>query len=91
MTTQNKLINILNKTFPTGFFRPGEEYEESKRGAIWSSGEEGATSDGSLIFDYYSASPAREFGVHPEVLEILEKHGWFAEWQDPGTVFIYQN
>ena len=30
-----------------------------------------------------------DFGVSPKLNEILNKHGLYAEWNDPGTIHVY--
>jgi hypothetical protein len=48
---------------------------------------DGETSDWRL--SYWTENPDYVFGVHPELNEIIEKAGWFAEWEDPGTLALY--
>lgn len=30
------------------------------------------------------------FGVSPRITAVLDKHGLFAEWEDPGKLNVYQ-
>lgn len=48
---------------------------------------DGETSDWRL--SYWTDNPDYVFGVHPELSEVFEKAGWFAEWEDPGTLVLY--
>ena len=41
--------------------------------------------------DYYNSSfyGAKGFGVDPEVYDIVEAHGLFLEWENPGCLFAW--
>jgi len=42
--------------------------------------------------DYYETyHPDWNFGVNPKIDEILNKHGLFAEWINPGELGVYEN
>lgn len=90
--TREKMLEILNKTYPELFTRTTEEFNGSK-GGIWSSGEGSAeTKDGFKLFDYYSEDYQEKryvLGVHKEIGNLLEKNGWYAEWYDCGTIMFY--
>ncbi len=32
-----------------------------------------------------------ESGVHLEIYKWLDERGWYAEWNDPGTIFLWKN
>jgi hypothetical protein len=67
-------------------FRDGEEFSADKKGAIWTWAE-GEHPD---FFDYYSESSTFEFGIKSTLKDQLDQRGWFAEWYDCGTIFIYE-
>lgn len=55
-------------------------------GGIWLSAEE---QENIHFFDYYSMSRTYELGVRKTFSEFLLKRGWFAEWNDPGTIMLW--
>ena len=65
-----------------------EEFSGSK-GGLWLSAEEGdAFNDGAWEFD-----PKEEkytMGIRNDVMELGRDHGWFFEFDDPGTVMAYE-
>ncbi len=92
-TSREKLIDILSAKYPKLPLRPAEDFRKDFNGGIWSSGEHGIeATDGFRLFDYY-AEDWREItyilGVHREIYELLESHGWFAEWYDCGTIMFW--
>ena len=89
-TTREKMMDLREAKYPKMFLRTTEEFDGSK-GGIWTSGEDGlAAKDGFALFNYYKDDAKRyELGVHTEIGTFLEKHGWFAEWYDCGTVMLW--
>ncbi len=61
-------------------------------GGIWLSGEDSADmSDGEQMFNYYSGlTEPYELGVHNIMYEWLDKLGWYAEWNDAGTIMLWE-
>ena len=90
MTTREKLMKLLAEKYNGMFLRTTEEFHGGSAG-IWSSGESYLSAkDGFNLFDYYTENYNRyEFGVHNELVAFLDKHGWYAEWHDPGTIMFY--
>jgi hypothetical protein len=92
-TGREKLLEILEKKYPKMFLRTTEEFNGNS-GGIWSSGEDGLLAkDGFPMFEYYAEDYNEKryvFGVHKEIRELLEKNGWFAEWNDPGTIMFWK-
>lgn len=90
---REKLIKLLEDKYPKMLIRTTEEFNGSK-GGIWTSGEDGLESkDGLRLFDYYAEDYKEKtyiFGVHKEIENFLNKHGWFAEWNDPGTIMFWK-
>ena len=89
---RDQLMRQIADKFPRLFLKTSEEFDRSKRNAIWTSAEDGCAEDGRLLFSYY-AEDFREItyvlGVHRVMLQILDAAGWYAEFYDPGTVMIY--
>ena len=90
-TSREKLMELLEKKFPNMWTKEGELFGNHKENTIW-------TGEGSYlkdkegmeweIFDYFSMSETYQFGVHIELVEFLNKHGYYTECNDPGTYFI---
>jgi len=88
---RDELIIALEAKYPQAF-RTSEEFNGSE-GGIWTSGEDGTTENGLEIFDYYSqdgGSSSYTFGVLNSLHNYLEEHGWYGEWNDPGTMMIWE-
>ena len=57
---------------------------------IWLCGECGYTYKGGTAFAYYNQSSKNySGGILKSFMKLLSKNGWYAEWYDPGTVFIF--
>lgn len=63
-----------------------EEFDGSERG-IWISVE---CLENEYYFNYYAESRAFELGVRGTLYDFLEKRGWYAEWNDPGTIMLWE-
>jgi len=90
---RDALITALEEKIPNHTFRPSEDFDGTE-GAVWTSGEDEATFKGREVFDYYSqdgGSKQYTFGVLNSIHRFLEKHGWYCEWYDPGTVMIFES
>jgi len=93
--TRDELTAQLAEKFPNMLLRTTEEFNGSN-GGIWTSGEDGI--DGPLwgklpLFDYYSRYGDSKFytlGVNNHLYNFLEKNGWYAEFNDPGTVMLWE-
>jgi hypothetical protein len=92
-TLRHELIEILGKAYPSMFLRTTEEFNGGE-GGIWSSGEDNyKAKDGYLLLDYYAEDRTEEhyiFGVHRELHDLLDSHGWYAEWHDCGTIMFWE-
>ncbi len=93
-TERDELMNILREKYPKMFMKPTEEFRAGYDGGIWSSGEDGLPAkDGFPLFEYYAEDFQEKryiIGVHKEIYNLLEEHGWFAEWNDPGTIMFWK-
>jgi hypothetical protein len=90
-TSREKLMGLLEKKYPNMFLRTTEEFNGNK-GGIWTSGEESPScKDGLEMFDYWTENHTKyNLGVHKEIYDYLEKHGWYCQWYDCGTMMIYE-
>lgn len=75
-----ELQTMLGEEF---FLRDSEEFD-GREGAIWTSGESSASGlNGEFIASFYGMK------IHPKVEELLNKHGWWLDWYDAGTILLY--
>ena len=89
-TTREQMMELLKVKYPLMFLRTTEEFN-GNTGGIWTSAEDGIEAkDEFPLFDYYAQGWRYELGVHTEIYSFLEKHGWYAEWYDAGTVMLWE-
>lgn len=90
--SQKQLIESLKQTFKLKFVSDGATFSRHNEGSIWISAESGETaSDGRNLFDYYSYDENYIFGIHQEFEAFIEKKGWWCEWYDAGTLFLFES
>jgi len=92
------MMSALSKLIPDMWMKPGQEWfsenPDNRRARgnnmIWTSGEDGMCwpNTNYPLFDYYAESKLYELGVYNEMGKFLYERGWFAEWNDPGTVHL---
>lgn len=90
MKSREEILELLEAKYPKMFLRESEDFNRAE-GGIWTSGEDHVPArDGHSLFDYYSENHTRySLGVHKEIYLLLEKHGWYAEWHDAGTIMLW--
>jgi hypothetical protein len=83
--SRESLIEDLRALLGDKFFiRESEEFD-GRVGAIWTTNEETAEAlEGGFIYDTESLA------CHPSVEAVLDKHQWFCEPYDAGTLFFYK-
>jgi hypothetical protein len=61
-------------------------------GGVWINAESNVpeTESGLPLFDYYMDVDPYEFGIHPEFEKFASQYGFFAEWNDPGTLMLWR-
>ena len=82
---RDQMLALLASQFPLTWFRPGEEFAEEYGWAIWTG--EGSSVGDQPAFNYYGYT--NTMGVHPDLLRVLNQQYLYAEFRDPGTVFIW--
>jgi len=91
--TRDELIAKLEAKFPNMLLRTTEQFNGST-GGIWTSAEDDEHTWGGLpLFNYYSqdgGSKKYTFGVNNHLYNFLEDNGWYAEFNDPGTVMLWE-
>ena len=89
MKTKEELLILLKKRFPDCWFKEGQEFAPDYHTAIWSGSD--SEIKGKPLLDAYSSSPVYILEVHRDMNRFLERHGWYAELYDVGTVFFFPN
>jgi len=85
--TNSKLIALINRAVPEALAVPLSEWTSNEDGdGIWFRGSEEYTSDGGRVFNYYAADGNM---MHPTIQKLLDKHGYYAQPYDCGTVMAY--
>ena len=91
--SRERMIQILEKTYPNLFVSTTERFDGSE-GGIWLSGESGVTDkEGLELFDYYAEDYKEEyyiFGVRKHLHFWAYRAGWFFEWHDAGTMMLWK-
>jgi hypothetical protein len=88
--TREQMMKLLKEKYPNMFLRTTEEFNNTT-GGIWTSGEDDLPAkDGFPLFNYYGEGKRYEIGIHIEIYAFLDRHGWYAEWHDCGTVMLWQ-
>jgi hypothetical protein len=87
MSTREEMIKVLGELFPiTG---TTEDFNGSE-GGIWICAECGyLNAVGVPFFDYYARERIYDFGVLSNLKRLAERHGWYFEWYDAGTIMAY--
>ncbi len=98
--TRGRLMNKLNKAFPKGWFKIGEDYGWPKgciltgeSSMVESKGYEGCEGYEFKMFQYFAQGlslSGYEEGVWPEAAKIIKDAGWLTEWHDAGTVHLFK-
>lgn len=90
---REKMMELLGVKYPKMFLSTTEEFDGSN-GGIWTSGEgEILAKDNFPLFNYFNEvfkEIRYVLGVHREMVDLLDEHGWFAEFHDAGTVILWQ-
>ena len=91
MTDKNSLIAQLKKKYSRiGIMVDGNGWIPKSEDAFAVSAENGTLdSRGYDMFNYWTENyEYYEFGISTELVEFLTKHGWYAQWVNPGIVSI---
>jgi hypothetical protein len=96
MKTRKQMMELLQTKWKFDFVKTAEEFyggtPSSVGQGIWISAENGYEHKGKAIFNYFSMDETRyNLGVLKEFDEWLDKNGWYPEWEDAGTVMLYNN
>jgi len=93
--TREQVMSVLTEKYPElhvdtteAFFGHGQN-----NGGIWLCGEgSDEHKDGKQLFSHYSYSNSGySFGVHTKLYKWATARGWSFEWNDPGTIMMWEN
>ena len=94
--SRNELMSILREEYNIGFVKTDDDFYGShllgEGTGIWLSAEnrDMLPKRKAFIFDYYASDHKKyDDGVHRDFLKFLGSKGWYPEWYDGGTVFLY--
>ena len=89
--TRKKLMALIDKNYPNLNLDTSENFN-SRKGGVWVRGTEDGICgrNGLLLFNYYAQGEFFEFGVNTELVQYLYCYGWFAEWNDAGTIMFWK-
>jgi hypothetical protein len=95
MTSRQQLITILrdlDARNKDAFIELSEKFN-GVTGGLWLSAEESIKMNGLDVFNYYvgyGETNLYDAGVLVAMRQLLAYHGWFAEYYDAGTVFLWK-
>ncbi len=91
----------LSNAFPKVWIKDGDEFSRGHKNSLWTGEGSMITTTVPLpgeqftfdipAFDSCDLSDIYVFGVHHKLHKFLEERGFFAEFHDGGTVFIYRS
>ena len=88
LTPRDTMMELLSKKGIKSI-RNSEDFD-GVDGGIWIAADNGERMSGKEIFDYYADSSSYSFGVLNNFVKFINKHGWYAEYYDPGTIMLWE-
>lgn len=85
---RDAMMDLLANKYGFEKVKTTEEFNGNV-GGIWVSGENGETLGGKRIYNYYGEGSAYDLGVLRKFEQQIQKHGWYSEWYDAGTVMLW--
>jgi len=83
-----KLCEKINKAFPDANAVTYDQWlgeEEISEDGIWFRSEGEDAPDGYRLFEYWDSTP-----YHPDLEALVEKHGFYLQPHDPGTLMAFR-
>ncbi len=88
--TDIELVEYLESKFGIRAVGSTEDFNGLLNG-IWLSAENGEQYQSRDIFDYYSVDHKNyDIGVLKAFEKAMDQVGWYAEWNDPGTIMLWK-
>jgi hypothetical protein len=88
-STREEIMDLMETKYKIKHVRTSEEFMRGDEGGIWIAGDNGEELSGNKIFDYYNGSAKYKNGVLKNVVDAVEKKGWWFSWNDPGTMMMW--
>jgi len=86
--SREEITDMMETKYKIKHVRTSEEFNGQTKG-IWIAGDNGEELSGNKIFDYYNKSAKYKNGVLKNVVDAVEKKGWYFSWNDPGTIMLW--
>jgi hypothetical protein len=91
-TRERVMFSLKELLGENSLVKPSEEFDSTSKGGIWFSNE-GRGIDGLPIYDSYGETEGFSGGYpyefHPKLQHLMERHGWFIEPYDSGTLMAF--
>jgi hypothetical protein len=87
--SREEIMDMMETKYKIKHVRTSEEFMRGDVDGIWIAGDNGEELSGNKIFDYYNKSAKYKNGVLKNVVDAVEKKGWWFSWNDPGTMMIW--
>jgi hypothetical protein len=86
--TREELMDLMATKYKIKTVRTSEQFNGQTEG-IWLAADNEEMMGSNKIFDYYNRSAKYKNGVLKNVVDAVEKKGWWFSWNDPGTIMIW--
>lgn len=88
--TREEIMSIMRDKYGLSFVKTSEEFD-GEEGGIWLGGSEGKLMPNAKddMFNYYHGGSKYPQGIHKDLAKFLDKKGWYGQFGDPGTVFLW--
>ena len=88
--TRDEMMAVMRNKYGLSFIRTTEEFD-GEEGGIWLGGSDGKLMPNAKddMFNYYHGGSKYPHGIHKDLAKFLDKHGWYGQFYDPGTVMLW--
>ena len=86
--SRDDMMNLLDTKYKIKTVRTSEQFD-GQTGGIWLAADNEEELSGNKLFDYYNRSAKYKNGILKNVVDAVEKKGWWFSWNDPGTIMIW--
>ena len=88
--TRDEMMTTMRDKYGLSFVKTSEEFD-GEEGGIWLGGSEGKLMPNAKddMFNYYHGGSKYPQGIHKDLAKFLDKCGWYGQFGDPGTVFLW--
>lgn len=88
--SREEMKNVMVTKYGLNFVKNSEEFDGEKDG-IWLGGSDSLMPNAKSeeMFNYYHGGSKYPQGIHKDLAKFLDKCGWYGQFADPGTVFLW--